>query len=207
MAQVLTFPKSLPVHARVSQEPLVPTPLLGMLLFLFTELMFFAGLISAFLVLKDRSILWPPLDQPRLPIAVTLFNTGILLSSAWTLSRALGQWKRSDFQSGKFWLRITLLLGILFLGIQGLEWARLISYGLLKLVWRNLLSFSGGSWSPCSRGSPRPGGRMSESKAYASSPFLEFHTHCPLLVFRGRPLAHSVWAGLLLSRIAAKAEL
>ncbi len=130
MAQVLTFPKSLPVHARVSQEPLVPTPLLGMLLFLFTELMFFAGLISAFLVLKDRSILWPPLDQPRLPIAVTLFNTGILLSSAWTLSRALGQWKRSDFQSGKFWLRITLLLGILFLGIQGLEWARLISYGL-----------------------------------------------------------------------------
>ncbi len=130
MAQVLTFPKSFSSNPGGSQTPLVPTPLLGMLLFLFTELMFFAGLISAFLVLKDQSILWPPLDQPRLPIAITFFNTGILLSSAWTLSRAIGQWKRSNFQSGRFWLQVTLLLGILFLGIQGLEWARLISYGL-----------------------------------------------------------------------------
>ena len=42
----------------------------GMLVFIFTEAMFFAGLISAHTIVKSQVAgqLWPPYGQPRLPV-------------------------------------------------------------------------------------------------------------------------------------------
>ncbi len=48
----------------------MPSGELGMLLFILMEIMFFGGLISAFLVLSaDSGAGWPPAGQPRLPVA------------------------------------------------------------------------------------------------------------------------------------------
>ena len=63
------------------RHQIVPSGLLGMIIFTLTEMMFFLALISSFLIIKARSSVWPPLDQPRLPIEMTAFNTILLLLS------------------------------------------------------------------------------------------------------------------------------
>ncbi|MFQ5632336.1 MAG: hypothetical protein ACE5I1_26500, partial [bacterium] len=59
--------------------------IVAMLLFIGAELMFFAGLIGAFIVLRFGAMDWPPAGQPRLPVAVTGINTAILLFSGLTM--------------------------------------------------------------------------------------------------------------------------
>jgi heme/copper-type cytochrome/quinol oxidase subunit 3 len=108
---------------------IVPSGVLAMVLFLSTEVMFFAALISAFLVLKAQTLGWPPFGQPRLPVLVTGLNTALLLASGWTMHRALGSVGRGE-GSGLRWLGLTALAGTLFLGIQGYEWVQLLRFGL-----------------------------------------------------------------------------
>jgi cytochrome c oxidase subunit 3 len=112
-------------------------PVLGLLIFLGAEAMFFAGLISAFLILRAGGGVWPPAGQPRLPVEVTAINTLILLFSAYTMHRAVLAVRRPDLpsfifkgKSGVNWLAATGALGTIFLGVQGAEWIRLVNYGL-----------------------------------------------------------------------------
>jgi len=60
-----------------------------MLFFLSAETMFFAGLISAFFVLRLSAAVWPPPLQPRLPVLVTGLNTLVLLASSVAMIAAL----------------------------------------------------------------------------------------------------------------------
>ncbi len=103
---------------------------LGLLIFLGTEVMFFAGLISAFLILRAGSAAWPPLEQPRLPVAVTGLNTLILLASAFTMQRALRAVRANEMKALTAWLTATLACGLVFLSVQGFEWVRLVQFGL-----------------------------------------------------------------------------
>jgi cytochrome c oxidase subunit III len=111
-------------------EPPLNNARLGVLLFLGAEVMFFSGLLSAFLVFRTGSTMWPPPFQPRLPIIVTAINTAILLSSGYTMFRALSSIRRGNGQALCQWLRVTALLGGIFLVVQGYEWARLLQFGL-----------------------------------------------------------------------------
>jgi heme/copper-type cytochrome/quinol oxidase subunit 3 len=104
--------------------------LFGLLVFLGTEAMFFAGLISAYLILRAGSGVWPPVDQPRLPVAVTAINTLVLLVSAYTMHRGVKAIRSGQQKSLTHWLALTGVLGTIFLGVQGVEWFRLLSYGL-----------------------------------------------------------------------------
>lgn len=117
-------------HATVaSSQPLVPSGVLAMVLFITTEAMFFAGLVSAFIVLRAEAIAWPPMGQPRLPLIITGINTLVLLASGGTMQWALARLRRGA--GGPVpWLGATALLGTLFLAIQGYEWARLVGFGL-----------------------------------------------------------------------------
>jgi cytochrome c oxidase subunit III len=114
----------------VQTPPAVPDAVVGTLIFLGAEAMFFAGLISAYLVLRAGSTTWPPPDQPRLPIAVTAVNTLILLYSGYTMRRAVHEIRADRMQGLSRWLGVTVLLGVTFLLVQGTEWVRLVSYGL-----------------------------------------------------------------------------
>ena len=103
---------------------------LGMLVFLGSEAMLFAALISAYLVLRAGAESWPPPGQPRLPIALTGINTFILLLSGLTMWRARGAARVADMGAGRRWLAVTLALGMTFLAIQGREWMELVRFGL-----------------------------------------------------------------------------
>ena len=105
-----------------------PSAVVGMVLFLFAEAMIFAALISAFLVLQARAPIWPPPDQPRLPVGVTGANTIVLVASGLTM--LLAEARARSGRGAASWLRATAALGVVFLVVQGSEWARLIGFGL-----------------------------------------------------------------------------
>lgn len=104
---------------------------MGMLFFLAAEAMFFAGLISAYVVLSAQVSTWPPLDQPRLPLAITGFNTVVLLWSGLVLFIAsLNYAKERSAKPIINWIAMATSGGLMFLAIQGREWMELIRFGL-----------------------------------------------------------------------------
>src|SRR2546426_8835535 len=56
--------------------------LLATLFLIGGEVMLFAGLVSAFWVLRVSAPAWPPPLHPRLPVGVTGLNTLVLLGSS-----------------------------------------------------------------------------------------------------------------------------
>lgn len=112
----------------VSDKKIVSDGVMGMIFLLATEAMFFAGLISAYIVNRAGAMVWPPMDQPRLPVEVTAINTLILISSAVAIFIFSKQFKSGN--SSLKSLVVSILLGVTFVVIQGSEWVKLIGYGL-----------------------------------------------------------------------------
>ncbi len=110
------------------KQPPISNGVLGMIILIITESMFFAGLISAYVVNRAGVIDWPPFDQPRLPVLVTGVNTVFLITSGLTLLFARKRFLSNKNPMPLFF--ITMVLGLLFVGIQGYEWVKLIGYGL-----------------------------------------------------------------------------
>jgi heme/copper-type cytochrome/quinol oxidase subunit 3 len=103
---------------------------IAMLVLIAAEVMFFAGLIGAFLVFRFSGRPWPPPFQPRLPVGITAVNTVFLLASSWTMLQAQRALRRGERGMLLRYLGATGALGTLFLLIQGFEWVRLLSFGL-----------------------------------------------------------------------------
>ncbi len=110
--------------------PVVSNAVLGTLMFVIIEAMLFAGLISAFLIVKTSALgAWPPPGQPRLPVGETAFNTVALLMSGALLFVA-NRMFRADPTRAKLPLLGVILLGAFFVTFQGIEWAALLREGL-----------------------------------------------------------------------------
>jgi cytochrome c oxidase subunit 3/cytochrome o ubiquinol oxidase subunit 3 len=101
-----------------------------MAIFLGFESMFFAALVAAYLVFRVRTVIWPPPDLPELPIAITWLNSGVLALSAYTMQRARAAQHAGDRGALLRALLFTAALGVVFLAVQGSEWARLVHHGL-----------------------------------------------------------------------------
>ncbi len=115
----------------VRRLPLVSNGVLGILVFIFTEVMFFAGLISAHSVVKSQVAgqLWPPYGQPTLPVEETAVNTLALLMSGVVLVLAWFAYRREP-SGARVPLLVSILLGAVFVGFQGVEWTALLGEGL-----------------------------------------------------------------------------
>lgn len=109
---------------------MIPHGLFGMLIFVIAETMFFAGMISAFLIIKAVAPIWPPLDQPRLPVEETALNSLALLASGFFLILAHRAFHKGDRDSMRRPLWIALFLGTFFVLFQGGEWVALLRQGL-----------------------------------------------------------------------------
>lgn len=96
----------------------------GVIVWLASEVMFFAGLFAAYFVLRSENDPWPPagvdLDIPR-----AVLSTVLLLTSSATMHLAVRAAERGDHRLVGRWLAVTLTLGTLFLVNLGLEWAGL----------------------------------------------------------------------------------
>jgi len=112
------------------RRPLLDNVGLAMLFLICGEIMFFGGLVSAFLILRMTSALWPPPLQPRLPIVVTGVNTLVLLASSVAMVAASRALERADMRGLVRRLLVAAGLGVAFLAVQGYEWVRLVGFGL-----------------------------------------------------------------------------
>jgi heme/copper-type cytochrome/quinol oxidase subunit 3 len=120
-----------PGPAPARREPLVSNGVVGMLVFIFTEVMFFAGLISAHSIVRSNAAgqMWPPFGQPRLPVQETAVNTAALLVSGIVLVLTWFAF-RKDRSRARIPLALSILLGAFFVWFQGMEWAALLQEGL-----------------------------------------------------------------------------
>jgi cytochrome c oxidase subunit 3 len=110
---------------------LLPSGVLGMLLFIFTEAMLFAGMISAYVIVKSRAAgqMWPPYGQPRLPAEETAINTAALILSGIVLALAHFAF-RKEKQRALVPFGVAIVLGGFFVAFQGVEWVQLLGEGL-----------------------------------------------------------------------------
>jgi heme/copper-type cytochrome/quinol oxidase subunit 3 len=102
-------------------------------LFLATEVMFFSGLIGAYIVLRSAAKSWPN-PQERLAVDITAFNTFVLITSSWLMVKALFAAKRGDRGGILRWLAATIAGGSLFVGIQVYEYIQLVKEGAIPKV-------------------------------------------------------------------------
>ncbi len=122
--------------------PTVNLTKFGMITFLASEVMLFAGLITAYVILWFKGGAgyepeWLKEESFRWPLALTGMNTVFLLSSSATLYMAEQAVVKARAITG--WLALTTLLGAIFVSVQAYEWHHLWT----EHIWMG----SGGSYT------------------------------------------------------------
>jgi cytochrome c oxidase subunit 3 len=109
-------------HHFVSLEQQQETASFGMWLFLLTEIMFFGGLFTAYLIYRNWYYPAFVAGSHTLNLFWGSLNTLVLITSSLTM--AMGVWSaETKRQKGLIWsLVLTLILGIGFLGIKTVEY-------------------------------------------------------------------------------------
>ena len=97
-------------------------------LFLVSEVMFFAGLIAAYIVLRAGSPTWPIVAE-ELNVPLVAGNTFILIVSSVTMVQAYAGIEASDQKRLRNMLLATAALGVIFVSIQAFEWSTLLGEG------------------------------------------------------------------------------
>ncbi|HJW60398.1 MAG TPA: cytochrome c oxidase subunit 3 [Actinomycetota bacterium] len=104
--------------------------LLGMVLFIASEVMFFGGLFGAYFTIRSAAPEWPPPDNPHLSAPYAAVLTAILVTSSVTMQFGVWAIRKNNQRRLILWLAVSLLLGAIFLAMQALEYANLIEEGM-----------------------------------------------------------------------------
>jgi heme/copper-type cytochrome/quinol oxidase subunit 3 len=107
------------------------TSYVGMVVFLASWAMMFAALFFAYAVVRLRAPVWPPLDQPALPLLVPGLNTAVVALSSVAVARSVRAHARGRHRPTSLGLALGAGLGALFLSLQAVVWVRIWRAGLL----------------------------------------------------------------------------
>jgi cytochrome c oxidase subunit III len=113
--------------AATRDEDRIQAPVLGMVLFVASEVMFFGGLLGAYFSLRAAAPEWPPPGTPEIDLALPVLLTVVLLASSATQHFAVAAVRQDRSAVG--WVCATMALGAVFLVGEGLEWARFLGAG------------------------------------------------------------------------------
>jgi cytochrome c oxidase subunit 3 len=124
-------------HVKLEYHPGLPISngKLCMWLFLSTEIMFFAGLIGTYIVLRFGAPTWPVPEAVHLSETIGAINTTVLIFSSISIVLSLEAARSNNNASAKGWLLLTLVLGSLFLGIKAFEYQAKFAHGIYP--WKN----------------------------------------------------------------------
>ena len=113
------------------ESPLTPESWgkLGMWVFLAADAMSFGALLAGYGALRFGSGDWP-LPSKVLGVGLTAFMTFLLICSSVTMVLALAAVQGGDRRGLRNFLSLTILGGLLLLGMQAYEWTHLIHHGL-----------------------------------------------------------------------------
>jgi cytochrome c oxidase subunit 3 len=114
----------------------ISNPILGMILFICSEVMFFSGLFAAYFSVRASSVPWPPQPPTVPPELAERFNlhaepwfaailTAILITSSVTCQIGVWAIRRDDRTRFVRAIGITLVLGIVFLIGQAYDYSQL----------------------------------------------------------------------------------
>ena len=119
-------------HLKLQYQPGLPLPLGKTIVWLFlsTEIMFFAGLIGTYVVLRFGASAWPATHEVHLSEPIGAFNTFVLICSSVTVVLAFEAAKANKAGTAKLFTFITLCLGTVFLIVKGYEYKQKFSHGL-----------------------------------------------------------------------------
>jgi cytochrome c oxidase subunit III len=107
---------------------------LGMWAFLVSEVMFFGGLFATYMVYRLKFPLAFDHASEHLDIFLGGFNTFALLTSSLTMALAVRAAHLGKSRQVGLFIGLTMALGILFLGIKGLEYYHKYEDGLAPLL-------------------------------------------------------------------------
>ena len=108
----------------------ISSSLLGMVLFIASEVMFFGGLFGAYFTIRSAATQWPPEGTPHLETWYAAILTTILVSSSVTMQFGVWAIRRNDQRRLLLWLVASLVLGVAFLAGQANEYRTLIEEGM-----------------------------------------------------------------------------
>jgi cytochrome c oxidase subunit 3 len=108
---------------------------MGLWMFILSEILLFGGFLCAYAGTRLGNpdcalgtVVWP--EAGHMPgLAMAALNTVILLTSSYTMVRAIGRAERGDRAGFRRNLLATMGLGLAFLVVKGAEYALKISYG------------------------------------------------------------------------------
>lgn len=107
----------------VGEEPMT-NGLWGMVFFIFSEIMFFAGLIAAYLSLREDALVWAPTnggEEVAANFRAVLF-TILLLASTIPMQYAAFAIRKGNRRGMQWGMFFTLTIGAAFMVAQGFEW-------------------------------------------------------------------------------------
>jgi cytochrome c oxidase subunit 3 len=106
------------------------TALLGMLLFIASEVMFFAALFAAYFNARSTLPVFPPegYDHVLNPVPIAAVATAILLLSSLTMQWGTSRIRKGDRTGLNRAVAVTLVLGVIFLAIQLYDYYELITH-------------------------------------------------------------------------------
>ena len=114
----------------------ISNPVLGMLLFITSEVMFFGGLFAAYFSLRANAAQWPPINPENgepFHLAILPFvgpATILLILSSVTCQLAVWGIRRNDRTAFIRAMAVTVVLGIVFLVMQLIDYSLLGAEGL-----------------------------------------------------------------------------
>lgn len=110
--------------------------MLGFILFIASEVMFFGGLFAAYFIARADAPVWPPSDlltpeqlargvELKLELALPLIATCVLVSSSFVMQWSVFQIRKGN-RTGLIWgLFISVVLGLVFLAMQMYDYSQL----------------------------------------------------------------------------------
>ena len=107
---------------------------LGMWVFLLSEVMFFTSLIGSYIILRFAQPEAFAAPGEVLNVPLTALNTFILICSSVTMVKAFAAIELGDQKGLRLWLLATVALGCVFLGIQVVEYTKLVHEGFVPVA-------------------------------------------------------------------------
>ena len=110
----------------------ISNPILGMILFITSEVMFFSGLFAAYFATRANAPEWPPRVFEGLldPLSLIIVATIILIASSFTCQFAVWSIRKGDRRGFIRNTTVTFILGIIFLVLQAYDYTILFGEGL-----------------------------------------------------------------------------
>lgn len=100
-------------------------PVMGMVLFVASEAMFFAAFFAGYFAIRGIAKVWPPPGIPHLKIDIATILTVILVLSSLVVQLSLRSMRHGDQRRATVFLGLTIVLGIVFLLLQLYDYSQL----------------------------------------------------------------------------------